>query len=524
MENLTDLEIHRLAKEQGRDPRLVFAQYRGQFQFQKADKSKYLGPIPKHDDALLELMVALPCTEDSKVRIDQDDPITRSKLTEIKLACEVWIDADEDFVTVFGACKDNLKAALTELKAFIDSINKEVEGRMIVLVEHSIAASRLPVEIKPITSDGPPYRPVTKKLPAEKIECFVKDQESIDEQQILTDELDEAIREAAKRIRPVEGELRVRVHLGLFSLQMRRANQDTFYEDEGLKKYLSKASDKGWSYVGHRLGDEIFAQRILDVIYQTEDFGDLDACKFMGTSATILSIRDIKPKYCLILFAKGLRVEVDIKYEPRYHQDATAESIRSFHCARRDRVVEVAVSCPDREFDWHLSVETEANASRIPPEITNFVKHGLKFRHPASEEDFLVTGVDDRLLRAANINEVACKVSWTFEFTEKPYRLEVSVYHEWGSAFLRTPSQQWRTLNTAAVPGPTKSCGIMMYSQEWDEKMQEINKPGGPHSDFAIGFPELFHGGELAFGIEGFLQEIRGLHGFTELATVPDQH
>ncbi|ROV91786.1 hypothetical protein VSDG_06516 [Cytospora chrysosperma] len=526
MESLHDLAVHRLAKAEGRDPRLVFAQQRNQsqFQFQKVDKSKYLGPVPKDDGGLLELMVSLPCAEDSKIRIDQSDPTTRSKLAEIKLACEVWIEVDDDFVTILGRNKDKLKAALTELQTFIKRINKEIEGRMISLVEHSIATSRLPVEIKSITSDGAPYRPVTTTVHSEKIKCPAKDEKSTGGYQGLADELGEAIREAAKRIRPVEGELRVRMHMGLFSLQMRRANQDTFYDDEGFRKYLKKTSDKGWAYVGHRLGNETLAQRLLDVIYQTEDLSDLDACKFMGASATILSIRDIKPRYCLVLLAKGLRIEVDIKYEPGYHQEATVESIRGFHCARRDQVVEVAVSCPDRAFDWHLSVEAEANTSRLPPEIMTFVRLGLKLRRPASREDFLVTEVDDVLLRAAEINEIACKVSWTFEFTQKPYRLEVSVYHEWGSESLRTPSQQWRTLNTADVPGPTKSCGIMMYGQEWDEKMQEINKPGGPQSDFAIGFPELFHEGDLSLGIEDFLQEVQGLYELTELATIPDQH
>lgn len=196
--------------------------------------------------------MSLPFAEDSKVRIDQNDPTTRSKLTEIKLACEVWIESGEDFVTILGGSKDNLKAALTELQALIKGINKEVEGRMISLVEHSIATSRLPVEIKSIASYGAPYRPVAKRIHSEKIECPAEDEESTGGYQGLADELDEAIREAAKRIRPVEGELRVRVHMGLFSLQMRRANQDTFYDDDGLRKYLKKASDKGWSYVGHR--------------------------------------------------------------------------------------------------------------------------------------------------------------------------------------------------------------------------------------------------------------------------------
>lgn len=55
MESLHDLAVHRLAKAEGRDPRLVFAQQRNQsqFQFQKVDKSKYLGPVPKDDGGLL---------------------------------------------------------------------------------------------------------------------------------------------------------------------------------------------------------------------------------------------------------------------------------------------------------------------------------------------------------------------------------------------------------------------------------------------------------------------------------------
>ncbi|KUI63152.1 hypothetical protein VP1G_10270 [Cytospora mali] len=517
-------------KARGHDPRLLLTHQQGQFQFQKVETSKFLGPIPKDNDDLLELVVALPGTEDNKVRIDQRDPTTRTKLAEIKVAYRVWIQSNEDFVTIFGERKENLKAALAELVSFIDSTNKDVQGRMISLTEHSIAASGMPVEIKSITSNGAPYRPVTKKPPADEVEKLAKNEESLisDEEvvepQALVNKLDSAIREAADRIRPVEGELRVRVHMGVFSLQMRRANQDTFYDDDELKRFLKKTSDRGSSYVNHQLGDDKFAQRLLNVIYQTEDPTDLDACKFVGASATILSIRDIKPKYCLVLFAKDLRFEVDIKYEPGYYQHAAAERIRGFSCARRDRVVEIAVSCPNRAFDWHLAIEAETSASRIPPEITNFVKHGITFKSPASDEDFLVTKMDEILRRAANIDNIACNVSWTFEFAQKPYRLEISIYHEWGPEAIQSPSQQWRTFDTAGVPPPIKSCGIMMYNQEWDDKMQQINNPGGRKSDFANGFPELFVEGDLAFGVENFLQEMKVLHEFTELATVPDQN
>ncbi|KAK7739952.1 hypothetical protein SLS53_005546 [Cytospora paraplurivora] len=517
MESMHDLAVQRLAEAHGQDPRLLLSQH--QNPFQKVEKSKFLGPVPEDAYGLLELQVALPCTEDGRLQLDLGDPTTRTRLAEIKVAYQVWIEPDDNFIAIYGESKANLKAALTALQVFIDSINKDIEGRTISVTAHSIAASGVPVEIKPIASNEAPYRPITKQLPAES----TGPGQDLEVPHGLADKFDAAIHEASKRIRPVEGELRVRAHMGIFSLLKRRANQDTFHDDDRLVSFLKKTSDMGWSYINHRLGDETFAQRLLDMIYQTEDIDDPFACKFMGSSATILSIRDIKPKYCLVLFAKDLRIEVDVKYEPGYQQNAAAESIRAFSCARRDKVVEVVVSCPDRAFDWHLCVETEANAGRIPPEITHFVKHGLQFKRPPSEAEFLLTRMDSNLLRAAGIDKIACKVSWTFDLTQKPYRLEVSVYHEWAPELLRTPGKQWRILDTTGVPRPSKSCGIMLYSQEWDEKLQQINDPEGLQSDFAKAFPELFVENNLAFGVESFLQEVQSLHGFTDLAAVPDQ-
>lgn len=168
------------------------------------------------------------------------------------MAYEVWIESDEDYVTIVGESKENLKKALTALQAYIRSINKEVEGRMICLIEPSIDASRLPVEIKSINSNGQPYRPVAKELCEEETECLEQYEESTGEHKSLVEMFHGAIRDAAHRIRTVDGQLRVRVHMGLFSLRKRRANQDTFYDEGGLEKLLQKTSDKGWSYVGHR--------------------------------------------------------------------------------------------------------------------------------------------------------------------------------------------------------------------------------------------------------------------------------
>lgn len=178
-----------------------------------------------------------------------------------------------------------------------------------------------------------------------------------------------------------------------------------------------------------------------------------------------------------------------------------------------------------------MSVEAESPASRIPAEIMDFLARGLKFKGPVSskseiDDDFPLTGMNTFLLRAASIDKVACKVFWTFQTAEQPYCLEVAVYHEWGAGFLEDvqPPNQWKTINTAATPSPIKSCGVSCYGQQWDEKMQEINRPGGGRqADFVHGFPDLFVTGDSAVGVEQFLQEMQRLHDFTELATVTGQ-
>lgn len=175
-----------------------------------------------------------------------------------------------------------------------------------------------------------------------------------------------------------------------------------------------------------------------------------------------------------------------------------------------------------------MSVEAESPKSRIPAEVLDFIAYGLKFKPPTLtgtklEDNFPFTEMQTHLLRAASIDFVACKVFWTFQTANTPYCLEVSIYHEWGSGFLMdtNPAYPWKALNTAAVPRPTKSCGVSFYGQDWDHKMRNINKPGGGRqADFANGFPDLFVNEDSSSGIKQFLREIQRLHDFTELASV----
>lgn len=187
------------------------------------------------------------------------------------------------------------------------------------------------------------------------------------------------------------------------------------------------------------------------------------------------------------------------------------------------------VSQLDRKFDWHLSVEAETPKSRVPAEVFEFIDRGLMFKRPVPSnseinDEFPLTQMNNYLLRAASIDNIAYKVFWTFQTANNPYCLEVSVYHEWGAEFFKgtnAPVYPWKVLSTATVPQPTKSCGVSFYGQDWDHKIRDINKAGGGRqADFANGFPDLFVNEDSSSNIEEFLREMQRLHDFTESASV----
>lgn len=167
----------------------------------------------------------------------------------------------------------------------------------------------------------------------------------------------------------------------------------------------------------------------------------------------------------------------------------------------------------------------------MPAEVFDFINHGLMFTRPVPTKSeindaFPFTQMNNNLLRAASIDNIAYKVFWTFQTATNPYCLEVSVYHEWCAEFFKGtgPIYPWKVLDTAAVPRPTKSCGISFYGQDWDHKIRDINKAGGGRqADFANGFPDLFVNEDSSSNIEQFLREMQRLHDYTELASVTAQ-
>lgn len=321
--------------------------------------------------------MALPGNAAAEDFIDGNDPTTKKTLDEIRSKYNVWVKTNrgDHFVTLSGESMKSLNLAKDALRVFLLGINQDVQSKMIILTHHSIAATQAYVEIKPNNHDGSSYRPVALVVPAEEDlidlsddaeeENEIKFQHGMDGQGPnsvadtdttlgdligdLVDQFSVAVQETGKRLRPAAGQLRVRAHMGVFTVKKRQAKTDKYQSDEALKRFLDMGADRGYIFVGHKLGNESWAARMLDIIYGTEDLDNPTTAEFLAADPTALSLRDIKPKFTLVLFAKDLKIEVDVMYDAKYRPCPETGSVRAFSF-NRDKVAEVAVSCPKRYF------------------------------------------------------------------------------------------------------------------------------------------------------------------------------
>lgn len=214
------------------------------------------------------------------------------------------------------------------------------------------------------------------------------------------------------------------------------------------------------------------------------------------------------------MFSGNRRIELDVQYDsdPNFPSlRPTASAPRIYESAAKFSAAEIAVACPDQKYDWHLAVEgdiaAEENGSQEFQDIVALAK-SIEFSKPSEDSfEFPAFTVPVGLYHVAKIDNVACKVTWTFEYVQKPLVVEASVYHDWQGAVRIPRGPGGGTLNfgTTKKPEPVKSCGMSLYGREWDGMMQTIDPASGR---FDQDFLELFSDNGSSESLEGLLEEI----------------
>lgn len=259
-------------------------------------------------------------------------------------------------------------------------------------------------------------------------------------------------------------------------------------------------------------GDEDLTTHILEHIYRTQ-IDDPVTPRFVAEDYEIENLRNVRPKYCLVFFSGDHRVEIDIQREHDGPHRFTASAPRMYKSFNKSLVAEIVVACPDKKFDWHMTVESDVGADMVDQSFRTLAKALTFGVVPVNHFDFPIFHAPRAALCAANVDNVACKVHWTFESTNGPYCVEVAVNHDWTDIPLlkriKTPGAPvWFTFDTSGcnAPLPSKFCLMSIYGVEWDGKTRGINPAGG---QFEKKFMDLFsHQDDLVSGTGQLLEEV----------------
>lgn len=263
-----------------------------------------------------------------------------------------------------------------------------------------------------------------------------------------------------------------------------------------------------------RLGDEKLISRVLDHIYNTEAQDPMNP-KFVTDDYSLESLRDVKPKYCLVFFSGNSRIEIDVQEDQAGIYPPTASAPRVYKLFKKSIVAEVAVACPDKKYDWHLSVESDIGVDMVTEKFRMLARALVFVRGPKGNFEFPVTRVPRIALMDANIDNVACKVYWKFDCGKNPYSVEVAAYHDWETSLLgnvlknpNSPASSFVIFDTTGIdsPKPAKSCAMCLYRYDWDDKMRDLNPAS---RNFTKEFADLFsEQGDLQSGTRQLLEEV----------------
>lgn len=418
-----------------------------------------------------------------------------------------------DMVKIYGRHRSNVAAGAQALRSFI-AVNSRAPGcKMYPLMHRSPTVPDPFIFLQPTEDLGyinfsGAWRGVAMPQHTDTGgTAIIRNDEA--RMPLSSRDLIKAIEVLGQSIRPVPGQPRMRIHFGLLHATHKKKDVDYFHTTANFAAFLSEVSERGVLRVHHRLGGPDLTLKVREEIYATETKLDVTKQKFRPSSATTLHLRDVKPKYCLVLFSGNRRIELDVLYDSRARPTASAPRIYESHA--KFAAAEIAVACPDQKFDWHLVVEGDIAAEEYGTQTVHdmiaLARH-FEFDQPDEESsEFPSFTVPSAAMNKAKIDKMSCKVTWTFESVKKPLFVEVSVYHDWTKSGRRATKNGRLYFDTAQEPVPIKSCGISLYGVEWDGKMQLIDPASGT---FDQDFLQLFsdNAGSSTESVNGLLEEI----------------
>ncbi|KAL0475516.1 hypothetical protein QR685DRAFT_594074 [Neurospora intermedia] len=254
--------------------------------------------------------------------------------------------------------------------------------------------------------------------------------------------------------------MRMQIAFGKLFFKERKRGTTSYTLDE-FSKLARRVSSRGTSYMEMRLGGESMREKIQHAFSLDPDFEGPQGIENF-----------------VIVTTKNVNLEVSV--DGKQNGGFTLGSLNVFHREKSHRSVELAMACPDKNYDWVLKVESpiDETGNKLPLDQHTLSK-GIKIRHNANtgcvEPNFVAS-----FAHKHHIEALIGKTTWSY-YLNKDYIVELSLYRQW-STIPGTKSRQPQE--------PVAGVSVSMYRPEWNDHMANADVSAGPRSWEA--FPEQF--------------------------------
>ncbi|KAJ9157576.1 hypothetical protein NKR23_g118 [Pleurostoma richardsiae] len=472
---------------------------------QQVAPDKYLGEPPAHLDLL---MLYIDTRADGFTLLDATYAADRKRLDQVRTSCRVWIDEPEgDEVTHLilraektNHLKDGFNAIWTLMRRgddvqgknayLVHPPNPGAQYRAIIVLNPNPDGTFRAVAVDPATfvelEDENGQAKATEAATDSAAVAATDADPGISIQSFYRDSFRKHFDLIAKTLRNDPDGIRMRVHFGILNLKERprKVNSWSFEKFEDLIQVIGKRATGRFDL---NVGNDGTGRAVLDAVVRSPD-------RFEGLLSTELELKDVSPKYFLVIVASDWLLEIEV--EPQPGSKSRMCQTRAYLIGSQNRHTEVRVSCPERKLDWNLEVLAEANTKSIPKAILDFRDRMVLGAIAGKDGRFPKPIFDGQLAKAANIDMIMGKAVFTYQMVSRPYRLEVSI------------RSTCRTVNghLSSEKSPIKSCAVSMTGTWWDDELvpaQVLYRKRLWGSDHARLFPCPDEGGGDGFEVFG---------------------
>lgn len=192
-------------------------------------------------------MFVLP-TSDKTCMVDQNDKATLKALNKIRNDCRVYMEIQSNLVEIYGRHVAHLSAGAQALSSLI-AVNSRAPGRkMYPLIHRSPRVSDPSIFLQPSEELGyVHFRNAWRGVAVPQNTDNPEVRRNNDARDLM-----KAIEVLGQSIRPVPGQLRMRIHFGILSATAKRTGVDYYNTTANFAAFLNTVADRGTLNVHHR--------------------------------------------------------------------------------------------------------------------------------------------------------------------------------------------------------------------------------------------------------------------------------